>query len=281
MTEGVTFLPSWANAKDPSDPPPFLTTAADGTIHLSNLKKIGDSGKQYIQSCNTKFEPTRAMLIGTGVHHIVLGSREGAKVVHFKGDKRTGKAWTDFATEHDGYDILTNPEWDEAEAIATAVLCDPVAQEYLAGGEYEVPLQWEDGGIRCSTSGVDIIQRALKRFGDLKTTNTTEIEKWQRQAFSFSYHCQMAFYGRGCRANGIGVSGGMFLLGVDVKPPHEVVVLEMSEELIALGEKTVSLWMEKLKVYRESNQWPGRAQSAVVWTVPAWMREDEDDDDAG
>jgi hypothetical protein len=120
----------------------------------------------------------------------------------------------------------------------------------------------------------------LGRIGDLKTTNTTEIEKWQRQAFSFSYHCQMAWYRRGCVANGIDVSRGMFLLGVDVKPPHEVVVLEMSEDLIDLAERTVSLWLEKFKVFSESKQFPGRAQSAVVWSVPAWMREEEEADDA-
>jgi hypothetical protein len=267
------FLPSWKNATDPSD---FRMFADDGTVHFSDLKRIADSGVQYLHAISRPFIPTRAMLIGTGVHHIVLGERPTSKVAHFPGDKRAGKAWTEFEAAHPGYDILTNPEWDEAEQIATAVLTDPVAREYLDGARFEVPLSWEDSGLKCSTTGVDIIQPG--RIGDLKTTNTTEIEKWQRQAFSFSYHCQLAWYRRGCVANGIDVSRGMFLLGVDVKPPHEVVVLEMSEDLIDLAERTLSLWMERLKVYVDSRQFPGRAQSAVVWTVPAWMRDDEEED---
>ncbi len=271
-----TFLPSWAGATDPSDPPPLRMFAEDGTVHFSDLKKVADSGVQYLHAINTPHEPTRAMLIGTGVHHVVLGQRHGSNVVRFPGDKRVGKEWKDFAAQHAGADILTVPEWDEAEQIATAVLTDPVAREYLSGARFEVPLSWTDGDMKCSTSGVDIIQPG--RIGDLKTTNTTEIEKWQRQALSFSYHCQMAWYRRGCIANGIDVSHGMFLLGVDVKPPHEVVVLEMSEDLIDLAERTLSLWLERLKVYIASRQFPGRAQSAVVWTVPAWMREDDEDD---
>ncbi len=272
----VNFLPSWSRATDPSDPPPFRMFSEDGTVHFSTLKKIADSGVQYLHAVSSPFEPTRAMLIGTGVHHLVLGQRPTSKVARFPGEKRVGTAWKSFLEEHDGYDILTEPEWNEAEQIAAAVMADRVAREYLSGARFEVPLTWEDSGLRCSTTGVDIVQPG--RIGDLKTTNTTEIEKWQRQAFSFSYHCQMAWYRRGCIANGIDVSHGMFLLGVDTKPPHEVVVLEMSEELIDLAERTLSLWIERLKVYAESKQFPGRAQSAVVWTIPSWMQSAADEE---
>ena len=273
MTTGTdNYLPSWKAATDPTD---FLHS--DGSVHFSDLKAIADSGVQYIHRLSRRFEPTRAMLIGTGVHHIVLGQRPTSKVARFKGARRAGKEWEAFEAAHPGYDILTQPEWDEAEQIATAVLTDPVAKDFLEGARFEVPLSWEDGGLKCSTTGVDIVQPG--RIGDLKTTNTTEIESWQRQAFKFSYHCQMAWYRRGCVANGIDVSRGMFLLGVDTKAPHEVVVLEMSEDLIDLAEKTLSLWMERLKVYIDARQFPGRAQSAIPWTVPAWMRDEEEEDD--
>lgn len=265
------YLPSWVHAKDA-----MQMTAEDGTVHFSHLKKISDSGVQYLHSLSTPFEASRAMLIGTGVHHLVLGRRPTAKVAFFDGDKRAGAAWKEFAAAHPGYDILTAPEWAEAMLIAEAVKADPVAREYLEDARFEVPLTWEDSGLRCSTTGVDIVQPG--RIGDLKTTSTTAIEAWKRQAFSFSYHCQMAWYRRGCVANGIDVSRGMFLLGVDTKPPFEVVVLEMSEELIDLAERTLTLWVERLKVYMESRQFPGRAQSAVVWTVPSWMQESDDDD---
>src|SRR4051812_47721540 len=91
------FLPSWKNATDPSD---MRMVAEDGTVHFSDLKKIADSGVQYLHALGRQHEPTRAMLIGTGVHHIVLGERPGSKVAKFPGDKRVGNEWKAFATDH-------------------------------------------------------------------------------------------------------------------------------------------------------------------------------------
>lgn len=277
----VNYLPSWKSATDPSDSKggtPLRTCDADGTHHWSTLKKIGDSGKQYLHAVNTPFEPTPAMLLGTGVHHLVLGARPTSKVAFFPGDKRVGNEWKAFVAAHEGYDILTRPERDKAEEIAASVLLDPVAREYLDGARFEVPLAWEEDGLAFSTTGVDIIQDPRARFGDLKTTNTTELESLMRQCFKMGYHGQLALNRRACRAHGIDVSNGAFLLCVETRAPFEVVVLEPTSDMLDLGDKMVSLHIERLRVYRESNQWPGRAQSAVVWPVPAWMQSDDDEE---
>ncbi len=255
------------------------TCDADGTHHFSQVKKLALSGKQYLHAVNTPHEPTRAMLIGTAVHHIVLGPRAGNPVLRYPGNSRVGNVWKDFAAANPGAEILTVPEWDEAEEIATAVLCDPVAVARLSGARFETPLIWEDGGLKCSTSGVDIISNDGEELCDLKTTNTVEPEAWKRQAFKMGYPMQMAWYRRGARANGIKASRGLFLLGVETRAPFEVVELELTEAMIDLAERTVSLWMEKLRVFTDSKQWPGYAQSSVPLDVPSWMREDDGDDE--
>ncbi len=274
------YLPSWRNATDPSDAPSPRTCDEDGTHHFAQLKMLAFSGKKYLHACNTKFDPTRAMLIGTGVHHIVLGPRPGASVLRYPGDARKGKGWTDFVKEHPGADILTVPEWDEAEEIATSVLTDPVAMARLTGARFETPLTWEDNGIKCSTSGIDIISNDGEELCDLKTTNTVEPEAWKRQAFKMFYPMQMAWYRRGARANGIPASRGLYLLGVETRAPFEVVELELTEGMIDLAERTISLWLEKLKVFTECKRWPGYAQSSVPMDVPAWMREDDEEAEA-
>lgn len=257
---------------------PYRTCDEDGTHHFSQIKRLALSGKQYIHACNTENEPTPAMLLGTAVHCMVLGPRPGGKrVVAYTGKTRSGKAWEAFAAENVDAEILTAGEWTKAQAIAEAVKADPVAQSRLAGARFEVPLEWEEeGGIRCSTSGIDIVR--AKSIGDLKTTSTTYPEAWQRQAFKMLYPQQMAWYRRGARAHGLDVSEGLFILGVETKPPYEVVDLELTEGMIDFADRTVSLWLEKLRVYRESNQWPGYAQSPVPFDVPSWMQSDEDDD---
>jgi hypothetical protein len=158
-------------------------------------------------------------------------------------------------------------------ACARAVLDDPLARARLDGARFEVPLAWEEDGLKFSTGGVDIVGGGA--LGDLKTSTTCEPEALQRQAFKMFYHCQLAFYRRGARANGLDVSRGLFLLCVETKGPHEVVDLELSEGLIDLADRTVSLWIEKLRIYRDANQWPGYAQSPIPWDVPGWMREDD------
>ncbi len=257
---------------------PVRTCDEDGTHHYSHLKRIPDSGVQYIHAVNTPHEPTPAMLLGTAVHVIVLGERPGKPLLVYPGKSRQGKAWEEFAASRPaGAEIVTATEWAKAKQVAAAVKADPVARSFLDGAKYEVPLAWDEDGIACSTSGVDIVPAAM--WGDLKTTTTTELEALMRQCFKMSYHVQLAFYRRGLRANGYDTSKGAFLVCVETKAPFEVVCLELSEELLDLGDRTVTLWLERLRVYRDSASWPGRAQCPVVWSVPAWMQSDDDDEE--
>jgi hypothetical protein len=260
--------------------PALRTLGEDGTLHFGYLKHMAKSGLHYLYAVNTKTVPTRAMKLGSLVNHLVLGKPPAGKtLVRFTGDARRGKAWDAFEAEHCGEDIeiLTAPEWDEGEAIAAAIRHDPVAQARLLGGRYEMPLAWEEDGVPCSTSGIDIVNAGA--LADLKTTTTTEPEAWKRQAFKMFYHCQMAWYRRGARANGIDTSCGLYVLGVEVKPPFAVVELEMTEGLIDLADRTLSLWLERLKTFRQSMQFPGYAQAPIPWDVPGWMIEEEGEDD--
>jgi hypothetical protein len=111
-------------------------------------------------------------------------------------------------------------------------------------------------------------------------------EVFQRHAFKMLYPQQVAFYMRGARANGIDVSGGGFLLGVETRAPFEVVDLELTEGMLDFADRTVTLWLEKLRVYldacpepRTFADWPGYAQAPVPFDVPAWMQSDEDGDE--
>ncbi len=266
----VNYLPSWRDA-----PEPMRTCDADGTVHFSTLKRIGDSGVQYLAALNSGGTSSAAQLLGTAVHAMVLGTRPGESLVRYSG-RRAGKEWEAFDAAHAGATILNDAEWTKAEAIATAVQRDPVAATFMADARFELPLRWLDGDVQCSTSGIDIVQP--NRIGDLKTAQTTAIEKFQRQAFGFSYHAQLAWYRRGAMANGLDVSGGVFVVSVETCAPFEVVVHELSEDLIDLGDRTVTLWLERYRLYRDSNAWPGRAQCPVVWTTPSWMQGKDDDE---
>lgn len=255
---------------------------ADGTLHFSQFKKLAKSGVKYLSACNREIKPSRDMLIGTIAHFILLGQRDGAKpLVVYKGGIRRGKEWEAFQAENDGAEIVTPQEWDEAEHMAAAVRRSPIAMRRLDGARFEVPLRWEENGIPCSTSGVDIIPVGSD-LGDLKTTASTDPESFKRHCFNMHYAQQLAFYRRGAIANGIDVRN-LFILGVERDEAPEVVELKMTSDLLSLADKTLTLWFEELRRNMLSIpepetifDWPGYAQAPLEWDVPSWMKEDDD-----
>ncbi len=247
-------------------------------VNWSTLKALALSGKHYQYAVHNPTEPTPAMKLGTLVHHLVLGPRKGARaLVRYEGQRR-GAKWEAFEAGNVGAEILTASEWDMGEQIASAVLEHPVARERLAGARTEVPLTWEEDGILFATSGVDIIT-AAGAIGDLKTCSSAFPEAIQRQAMRMLYPQQLAFYARGARANGI-VPSGLFLLCVETRGPFDLVDLELTSEMIAFADRSVSLWLEKLHVYRESSQWPGFCQSPIPFEAPRWLQGGDEEDDA-
>ena len=273
---GVTFLPSWAKATDPSDPPPFRTCDEDGTHHFSHIKALALSGKQYIHRVNTPFEATAAMRLGTCIHQIVLGARPGKDVIVYSGKTRQGKAWEAFEEEHEGADtIVTANEWSKAEEIADAIMRDPLSRPYLDGSRKEVPLAWEESGLKFSTSGIDILPEGM--LGDLKSTGTVEPDKLKKHIGRMSWAEQVVFYRRGARLHGIDTSKGLFLLCAETKAPFEVVPFELTERRIDMAERTVSLWIEKLRVYTTCGMWPGYTQAPIPLDIEPWQEDDDDD----
>jgi hypothetical protein len=257
---------------------------ADGTLHFSAFKKLALSGVQYLHAVNSSVEPTRDMRIGTIVHFLLLGPRPTAKpLVRYTGAIRRGKEWDAFEAANVGSEIVSLTEWNEAEQIAESVRRSPIARVRLEGARLEVPLEWEESGIKCSTSGVDIIP-VCGDIGDLKTTPTTYPPKWQAHAFNMLYPQQLAFYRRGMLANGHDPKK-LFVLGVERKAPFEVVELDLTPELLSLADKSLTLWFEDLRRNMLSipepetiYDWPGYAQAPVQWAPPKWAAEDDEDE---
>lgn len=280
------FLPSWKDATDPTDAPAVRTLDADGTLHFTHLKKVAKSGVQYLYSVNTETEPTRDMRIGTVVHKILLGARPGAKDIVRYAKRRAGAEWEAFEALHKaaGNEIVSNAEWAEAEAMAESVRRSPIARARMRGAKFETPLRWEENGVPCSTSGVDIFP-ADGGLGDLKATRTTDPEPFKAHAFRMGYPQQLAWYRRGARANGITVKD-LFILGVELKAPHEVVELYLTEKLIDMAEASLTLWIERLRGYmlaipkpRSVYDWPGYAMLPIPWEPPAWATDEDGDEE--
>lgn len=248
------------------------------SIRFSNLKLMGKSPAHYhARMLGCAFEPSRAMKVGSATHRLVLGQGPGRAIVRFEGEARRGKEWTAFEAANPDADILTAPEWAEAEVIAAAVAASSAAQDVLRGARYEVPLDWEMCGMACTTGGIDIVGAGY--IADLKTAQSSEPGAFGRQAFAFSYHSQLAFYLEGARQNGIAVDRAL-VVAVESSSPYNVTVFCLAPELLEHGAQLCRLWLERLKACMDADEWPGYAQSPVEWSLPAWLgpREESDDD---
>lgn len=121
-------------------------------VHFSDLKMMALSAAKYRWAIDHRGEETRAMRVGTAVHHLVLGG--SARIAVWEGDRRK-KGYEEWEARQDGATCLTRAEADEAQATADAVLAHEGAQRLLAGCIYEDPLEWEWQGIQFATRGID------------------------------------------------------------------------------------------------------------------------------
>jgi hypothetical protein len=245
------------------------------------------SPAHYLQACidaaEGKRKATRAMNIGTIGHRLLLGQRDGHRIVKWDGERRAGNVWKEFEAANEGCDIVTAREWAAAELVAQAVREDSVAGPLLSGARYEVPLKWTDGSIACATDGVDVIGRGF--IADLKFTNSAEPQKFQRHALNMAWPWQMAFYADGAIANRIDIGMGVLLIAAECQPPYPVTVHILDAPLLEHGRKTYRGWLERLRVCEENDYWPAYANGIVPFTLPPWLDEDTagiagDDDEA-
>jgi hypothetical protein len=225
-------------------------------VHFSNLKHFSRSPLHYLHSLTARYE-SRPMRVGSVVHALVLGG----EFHHYDGERR-GKAWQEFKATHEGL-IVTTSELDDAKAIAEAVTYDPVASGLLAGPrETEVPLEWEYLGRACA-GRLDLVKPDL--LGELKVSNSSQPDRFSRQALWMGYPEQLAWYLRALRRP---LTSRAVIIAVEDKPPHPVTCFEVTQRALEAGDKRCRIWMEQLLCCEAARHFPGYVQSVVPLDVP-------------
>lgn len=248
-------------------------------VHFSDLSCLALSPAHFKASVEAGVKVTKDMRIGTIVHHMVLGPHRTRPVVLYEdGEDRKGNAYKSWARAHHAAnpkaELVTRPEWAEAKVIAAAVHADPQARRLLDGARREVSLTWDLDGILCETDGIDIVGDGY--ICDLKKTNSTEPGQMQRHGAKYHWHCQIVHYATAAAAHKIDTSKGLFVMGVEADPPHCVTVLQLSEPTINSAKRTLGIWLEKLRVARDNDHWPGYTQAVVPFDLPEWMLDEDD-----
>lgn len=220
-------------------------------LRFSWLKQIAKSPAHALYAMEHDIDDTPYLRLGRLVHSIVLG--EFANPV-WTGDRR-GKEWLAFKAEHEGEDIVTEKEVDQAQAMALALAAHEEASKFLYGIR-EQTLTFQMAGRNCRATP-DARHGAAAHLSDLKSTTNASPHRFPWQALQLGYHAQLAFYKDACVAAGLPPPRELALVAVEVKPPHAVAVYVLTERAEDFGRRTYRLWMEQFLNCERSGVWPG------------------------
>lgn len=227
-------------------------------VRFSALKHMSRSPAHFLHAAESGFEETLAMRLGSGCHAILFAQ----PCIVFPGKVRNGKVWDAFEAEHAEKCILNAREYDQAQAMADAILCHFDARRLLFADDvvHESTIHWQQLGRDCSGTP-DV--RGGKYIVDLKTTRCAEPGRFVRDGGFRHYPAQLAWYMDGVIASHLGTPSEAYIVAVESTPPHPVTVLRLTDRALMQGRKACRIWLERLLGCERDDRWPGYVESIV------------------
>jgi hypothetical protein len=139
-------------------------------------------------------------------------------------------------------------------------------------GKPEQTLVWEESGVTCRAR-LDWLRDDLATIDDLKTTAMSVSPlALQRSVFNAGYDVQAAFYLRGLQAL-TGKDAEFRFVFVEVEPPHDVTVVNLSPAALALAQEKVQFAIDTWRKCLMSGNWPGYTTRVATLDPPAWAEQ--------
>lgn len=250
---------------------PFSEYLQIDALNWSKLKEMRRSALHFHHAEQATVEDNSRLAMGRAVHTAVLEPfRFVDTYAVFSGARRQGKAWEAFEAENAGKTILKVDEVQTAMNAAAAVRRHPLAGRLLHAGKAEQSITWTDPktGIACKArpDWIDVDSRSLL---DLKTTGDIAMRRFGTIAARFGYHCQIAWYVRGLRENGIEIEQAR-IVAVEYDAPFDVGVFAVDDDLLFAADEEVSQLLGRVKWCRDNKAWDGNYTSEVPLELPAW-----------
>jgi hypothetical protein len=258
----------------------FSEYCALDAVNFSTLKSIDKSPLHYRYAVDVGREDTTGLLKGRATHTAVFEPDEfKSRYTIFPGKRRAGKEWTEFLAAHEGQEILKTDEYEQILAVRDAVHRHPVASKILAKGVAEETIQWRDEktGLLCK-GRLDWFNTAV--LADLKGCSDGDARRFGALVARMKYHVQMAWYLDGLNA-ALDISPEKCsIIAAEINAPHDVAVFTLTDDDLLAGRETYEGWLQKVVECRESNTWPGRFPEEHLLSLPKYIFDDPDQDDA-
>lgn len=260
---------------------------AHSAISKSDIDLFLQSPKKFALKKAGKLagDDSPALLLGSAVHKLILEPNdfESEFITEPRIDKRSkeGKAaYSDFLELAFGKNILSPMLYEQAKAMAKAVLGNKTAGKFIKDGFAERSFFSSYNGqeIKCRP---DYYNQKLGLVVDVKTSaNASEFGK---SIGNFNYHIQQAIYTDILMANGLAVNGFVFVV-VEKTAPYMVGFYTLSEKAVEFGRECYQNALDKIIALKAQNlEFPdfaglsidenGQINQKIIQEVdlPAWV----------
>lgn len=244
-------------------------------LNGSSLVHMRRSPMYYRFMCDNPQPPTKAMILGTATHRLIL---EPHRVGDFavwgtlpEEKIRNGRVWENFKRLNEGALIVTVAERDAMVGMAVGARKNvPIMKYANAKGQTEVTMVWNDKETgRLMKGRVDKILNN-HAICDLKTTRDCRSRKFSAQSYQLGYHIKMAIYWSGYHTI-TGHMPAMKLLAIESKAPYESAVFRVTPDVILQGAEEKAELLETLANCETANAWPAEHDVETDLTLPTWV----------
>lgn len=236
-------------------------------INCSGMKHLLKSPAHFKASQTAEKTESKALRMGSLVHHIVLESTPATDkyAATPEGiDRRTkeGKAaYSAFEADAVGKTILAADEWQTCEKVANSMM-----KAQLAIGVTFTATELMFSVDYCGTT----LKSAIDAVGDdgylydLKTAEDASPKGWLQSARNYRYGLQAHFY---CLAYevafGIKPKGFRFIVG-EKEPPFEYAIYELGPQLMSYAVSDFEAGLKSYKSCVALDEWPGYGSDIKV-----------------
>lgn len=217
-------------------------------------------------------ETSRALVIGSAVHHLILGEDNfaetfaiqppeyeaaGGEIKKWNNNAGDCKAWHK-AIAAEGRTVLLGSEVEMIRGLAKSLGIHPLIRAGALNGQIERSIFWKDEktGIWLK-SRPDTIPGDSGDFVDLKTTDSVQWRDLVRSIGKFSYHQQGSLIRRAAR-EALGIENPTFsLVFVEKDAPYCVRVVTLKDNDLDRGDKQNRVAIDVFASCLKAKRWPG------------------------
>lgn len=210
--------------------------------------------------------------LGSVVHALVLGVGD-FEVLQFDSWRTKAAQAARREAREAGATPILEADYARAERVRDAVRANTVAAKILAGGEPEMSMWATD-----PATGVLMRGRADYLLDgyliDFKTSSKPVTpERFQKTAWDYGYHLQMAWYMRILDELGGPYRAPIWIV-VNTTGPFDVSIMQPDDELLDFGFRQVRDALDLYARCIENDEWPPAYDPHEIHTIsaPAWAK---------